>query len=67
MKISTTHSFKGWELENIVLIIDSEDGNTTDELIYTAFTRAKENLIIFNRGNWKIDKFFNEKVEYTPI
>ena len=67
MKISTTHSFKGWELENIVLIIDGEDGNTTDELIYTAFTRAKENLIIFNRGNWKIDKFFNEKVEYTPI
>ena len=67
MKISTTHSFKGWELENIVLIIDSDDGNTTDELIYTAFTRAKENLIIFNRGNRKIDKFFNEKVEYTPI
>ena len=67
MKISTTHSFKGWELENIVLIIDSDDGNTTDELIYTAFTRAKENLIIFNRGNRKIDKFFNEKVDYTPI
>lgn len=67
VKISTTHSFKGWELENIVLIIDSDDGNTTDELIYTAFTRAKENLIIFNRGNRKIDKFFNEKVDYTPI
>lgn len=51
----------------MIILLDSMEKNTTDELIYTAFTRAKENLIIFNRGNRKIDKFFNEKVDYTPI
>lgn len=55
-KISTIHSFKGWEVETLVEIIEPrfENGEfrcSFDELIYTGFTRAKSNLLIINQGN----------------
>ena len=58
MKLSTIHSFKGWEIPTLFLIIDSDDEN--DELIYTAITRCRYNLFIFNIGNKKYDLFFKE-------
>lgn len=58
IKMCTTESFKGWEIDNLVLIIDREDKNT--ELIYTAITRCKKNLLIINRGNEEFHKFFNK-------
>lgn len=62
LKICTTHSFKGWESETLVLIIDNMDKKLTDELLYTAITRCKKNLIIFNRGNKIYHKFFKNVV-----
>ena len=58
LKLCTTHSFKGWECETLVLIIDEQDNHLTPELLYTAITRCKKNLIIFNKGNEKYDRFF---------
>ena len=78
VKLSTVHSFKGWELQTGILIIDEDDMNdedrkektdrpvmgkkTTDELIYTALTRVRENLIVINIGNQKYDAFFRKQM-----
>lgn len=66
-KLSTIHSFKGWEIATLFLIIDSvnesEDSFTTDELIYTAITRCRQNLIVVNAGNKRYDSFFKQAVE----
>ena len=62
MKISTTHSFKGWEIETLVIIIDVTDDEASEELVYTALTRCKNNLLIFNRGDMELDKFFSENI-----
>jgi len=63
IKLSTIHSFKGYEAETLFLILSAEDN--TDEMIYTAFTRAKKNLYIINIGNQKYDKFFKENISHT--
>jgi hypothetical protein len=65
VKLSTTHSFKGWDTHTLILILDNENEDqndfTNDELVYTALTRCKENLIIINFGNAKYDEFFNQE------
>jgi hypothetical protein len=51
LKMSTIHSFKGWELLNIVLFIPEKAPETNkrlDALVYTALTRTRENVIILN-------------------
>jgi hypothetical protein len=51
LKISTIHSFKGWELLNVVLFIPatiSDNNLNIDSIIYTALTRTRENLIVLN-------------------
>ena len=60
IKLSTIHSFKGWEAETLIIILDEDNKNITSELLYTAITRSKSNLIIFNRGHQEYDKFFRE-------
>jgi hypothetical protein len=65
VKLSTVHSFKGWEIDTLFLFIENEDdGNefTNAELIYTGLTRARKNLIIFNLGNLKYDQFFKDEI-----
>ncbi len=51
LKISTIHSFKGWEIYNVILFIP-EKAPTIDEdldtIIYTALTRTRESIIIIN-------------------
>jgi len=63
MKLSTIHSFKGWEIHTLFLLIENEEMMshefTTDELVYTGITRARVNLFIFNLGNEKYDRFFS--------
>lgn len=55
IKVSTIHSFKGWELLNVLILIPSEaeyEGESLEELdklIYTALTRARLNVIVYNR------------------
>ena len=67
MKLSTTHSFKGWEIPSLIMVIDDEETDenefTTEELIYTGFTRARFSLIIINLAKNKYDSFFRVKIE----
>ncbi len=54
VKLSTIHSFKGWESETVFLIIEKKHTNveaTFDEILYTGLTRSRKNLIIINFGN----------------
>jgi hypothetical protein len=79
VKLSTIHSFKGWEIDTLFLFIEKEDDNTdespedftTAELIYTGLTRARKNLIIFNLGNYKYNEFFKSEIQtqfyHNPI
>jgi superfamily I DNA/RNA helicase len=70
LKMSTIHSFKGWELLNIIIFIPArapETNKKLDALVYTALTRTRENLIILNANNRynnfgeKLPKKWNEQ------
>lgn len=64
IKLSTIHSFKGWEIDTLFLFIaNEEDEFTNAELVYTGLTRARKNLIVFNLGNKKFEDFFNSEIE----
>jgi hypothetical protein len=66
-KLSTIHSFKGWEISTLFLLVENESDEehefTTDELIYTAITRCRQNLIIINIGNKRYDGFFKRTIK----
>ena len=63
LKLSTIHSFKGWEIDTLFLIIENPnfltEDDEQDELIYTAITRCRNNLIVFNIGNTRYHDFFS--------
>lgn len=62
LKISTIHSFKGWELLNVIVLTPNHDlKENMDSLMYIAITRARENLIVFNR----LDKYVNYGRSWT--
>ena len=64
VKLSTVHSFKGWEIDTLFLFIENEEDEFTNaELIYVGMTRARRNLIIFNLGNNRYDDFFKNEIE----
>ena len=68
LKLSTIQSFKGWEAQTIICIIQDDafaDDNiiTSPELIYTGITRAKENLFVINLGVNKYHEFFKTKMQ----
>jgi superfamily I DNA/RNA helicase len=68
IKISSVHSFKGWESHTLFFIIDNDDWGdekNTLELIYTGITRARVNLIIINIGKKQFDPFFIDNVEHV--
>lgn len=69
LKLSTVHSYKGWEAETVILLIQPVDKfssypvNAVDinpEVIYTAITRSSKNLIVINLGVDKFDGFFRK-------
>lgn len=66
-KLSTIHSFKGWEIPTLFLLVETESEVehefTTDELIYTAITRCKQNLIIINIANDRYHDFFRKTIK----
>lgn len=69
IKLATIHSFKGWEVHTLVLVIDNEvagDDFTTDELIYTAITRCRQNLVVINLDNKKYAGFFDHYTDSLP-
>lgn len=43
MKLSTLHSFKGFESPMVFVLVNDLDG---PELVYTGLTRAKENIVV---------------------
>lgn len=63
-KLSSIHSFKGWESHTVFLLIEPEEGNQFEsiELVYTGLTRAQLNLFVFNMGNDFYDEFFNREM-----
>ena len=49
VKLSTIHSYKGWEAHTLILIIsETDERSNSNELIYTALTRASDRLIIID-------------------
>ncbi len=51
LKISTIHSFKGWEVLNVILYIPEKfigSDEEYDKVVYTAMTRTRQNLIVIN-------------------
>lgn len=70
IKYASIQSFKGWESNTIILIIPTLTNNFQDNvyavtpqeninaLIYTAITRARQNLFVINLGNAQYDSFF---------
>jgi len=58
LKLSTVHSFKGWETPTLILIIEPNLKASSDELIYTALTRARNNIHVVNLNNKKYHHFF---------
>lgn len=66
VKLSTIHSFKGWESETVFLIIEKNHPNleaTFDEILYTGLTRSRRNLIIINFGNEVYDLKLKEIIQ----
>ncbi|MBL7813906.1 MAG: NERD domain-containing protein [Saprospiraceae bacterium] len=69
MKISTIHSFKGWEANTLFLLLEEDWGILGDfpfsfeELIYTGLTRSKRNLIILNCGNMEYHETIKDLIE----
>ena len=68
LKLSTIQSFKGWESPSVIVIL--EDNYISRETgfmpmcmenIYTAITRARENLYVINIGNNYYDSFFRQQ------
>ena len=65
LKISTIQSFKGWESPSVIVILEGDIAlhNTafrpmSPQTIYTAITRARENMYIINIGNDTYHNFF---------
>lgn len=76
LKLSTIHSFKGWESKTVILLLQPgmksdesfegyciQDRENTPALIYTALTRAKCNLFVINMGNANYDSFFRNNMQ----
>ena len=65
IKISSIHSFKGWESDTIFLILQQKkDGDPSfDELLYTGITRTISNLIVINLGNKEYDQNMRKLID----
>lgn len=66
LKLSTIQSFKGWESPSVIFILEEESSSidstfqtSAPETVYSAITRARENLYVINIGNNTYHQFFN--------
>ena len=57
MKLSSIHSFKGFESPFIFLLVNNKD---SPEMIFTGLTRAKENVIVFLEESSPYFEFFSK-------
>ena len=60
MKLSTLHSFKGFESPTVFMIVNDLDG---PELVYTGLTRAKENIVVLLPSGNRYFDFFTQNLE----
>lgn len=64
VKVSTIHSFKGWESETVFLILENFNFQMTfDEILYTGITRTRANLILINYGNKEYHNKLKDLIE----
>lgn len=64
MKLSSTHSFKGFESPFIFLLVNNND---SPEMVFTGLTRAKVNLmVLFERGSPYLE-FFSRHLNKLEI
>jgi len=60
-KFSTVHSYKGWEINTLFLIVQKDMLETTyKELVYTGFTRCMNNLVIIDIDDNELSEFMDE-------
>ena len=70
IKLSTIHSFKGWESPVLFLVVENNLKATknlanarpyefSDELVYTGITRCQNYLFIINTGNQQYHEYFS--------
>lgn len=59
LKLCTVHSFKGWEVNTLILILDPDTVKSM-ELVYTALTRCKTNLIIVDLNDASSNNVYNK-------
>jgi superfamily I DNA/RNA helicase len=77
VKLATIHSFKGWEIHTLILILysdeteagrraseDGREGVSDEELVYTAITRCCHNLFVVNLGARKYHAFFSRAMRH---
>jgi superfamily I DNA/RNA helicase len=57
MKLSSIHSFKGFESPFIFLLVNNKD---SPEMVFTGLTRAKENLVVFLEEDSPYFEFFRK-------
>jgi hypothetical protein len=65
VKLSTIASFKGWEINTLVVLIEKNDDigkSSDDELVYTAITRCRNNLFVINMANSQYHDFFQQNM-----
>lgn len=60
MKLSTVHSFKGYESPTICLLVGCRD---SVEMVYTGLTRARENIVVFVHEKSPYRDFFTTHLE----
>ena len=52
LKAATIHSFKGWEADYMVLVLNKHiDDDNLSHLLYTALSRARKSILIIDKGN----------------
>lgn len=59
VKLSTIHSFKGFESPTVFVLVEKDD---SPELVYTALTRARQNIIVFCEKDSKYWSFFSDRL-----
>ncbi len=70
IKMCTIHSFKGWELNNVIVIWPPNEEMKwipkaqRDALLYTAVSRAMRNIVVLN-ANRDYDQFFDGWEKYS--
>jgi superfamily I DNA/RNA helicase len=65
VKLSTIHSFKGWEINTLIVLIEKgadAESASDDELVYAALTRCRNNLLVINKGNPRYHEFFERHI-----